>query len=518
MAYALEFNGTGYLNAGSPHNALATTSYRLEIVAAFPGTPSTAYIVQGNNGNDRVRIRIDSFNFFEIRYTTSSSRVRWSIDPGLWFDGFPHTFKIIRSGSTHELFIDDVSQGTSSSLTTASDTANFIGRANNSTTDPYTLYSYTAYDADVGGNLIFDYKGKDASGTEMVNSVGTNAVQQDTWPADDSEWEYYDDGSGGGATFSLTMPESVTPISSEFIAVNQSQHFETSESETSLSAQTQDVSQTQSVALTATETPLTAKMLEIASSDTLQILSSETPLTAEPLSVYQHVSTEAVVSETPLSSATIKVGQTQVVVTIESETPLTAETLSVSQVHELEGLVTETLLEAGTINVSQSVHLFLIESETPLTSNLMEVTEPGQLIVVVTETPHTAQALEASVSQHVSQVESETPMSAEVFQISQSVALISIDSETAHMVQPVSVSQSQHLDMLLTETALQSQLFEISTVINVNSLFSETPLTSELIEIILKNIDTDPDALKPISATLWFRLVNTTETFKLTMR
>ena len=265
MAYALQFSGDGYLTAGSPHNALATTSYRLLIVGAFPGTPAVAYIIQGNNGNDRVRIRIDNFNFFEIRYTTSSSRVRWSVDPLLWFDGLPHTFKVVRSGNTHELFIDDISQGQSSSSTTASDTANFIGRANTSTTDPYNLYSYTAYDSDVDGSLIFDYAGKDGTGTELVNSAGTNAVQQDTWPVDDSEWLYYDDGSGGGGEEQVVVPITATESeSASVITLNGQQNITTPTATEAEQAQVLDIISTQQL------TPIIATESECA-----QLLSAE---------------------------------------------------------------------------------------------------------------------------------------------------------------------------------------------------------------------------------------------------
>ena len=205
MAYYYDFDGSSYFDAGNPHNALGFSNYRLIIKAAFNGTASGFYVIQGNNGNDRVRIRLDNFDFLEVRYTTSSSRVRWQLDPSEYADNQPHEFEIVRNGDSHELFLDGVSQGVSTSSTTASDTANFIGRANATTTEPYALYEYKAYDSSAGGNLIFDYGDKNASGTEMLNTAGTNAILQGN-----QNWVFYNDGGGStltaGAAFSVNAP------------------------------------------------------------------------------------------------------------------------------------------------------------------------------------------------------------------------------------------------------------------------------------------------------------------------
>lgn len=205
MAYYYDFDGVSYFDAGSPHNALELSNYRLIIKAAFNGTASGFYVIQGNNGNDRVRIRLDSFDFLEIRYITNSSRVRWQLNPSEYADNQPHEFEIVRSSDNHELFLDGVSQGIAASSATASDTANFIGRANATTTEPYSLYAYKAYDSSVGGNLIFDYGDKNASGTEMLNTAGTNAVLQGN-----QNWVFYDDGGGSTVTadvgFTVSAP------------------------------------------------------------------------------------------------------------------------------------------------------------------------------------------------------------------------------------------------------------------------------------------------------------------------
>lgn len=376
MAHALEFNGTGYLTAGSPHNALATTSYRLLIVGAFPGTPAVAYIIQGNNGNDRVRIRIDNFNFFEIRYTTSSSRVRWSVDPSLWFDGTPHTFEVVRSGSTHELFIDDISQGTSSSSTTASDTANFIGRANTSTTDPYTLYQYQAYDADVGGSLIFDYAGKDGIGTELVNNVGTNAVQQGTWPADDSEWLYYDDGSGGGGEEQVVVLSNAVQAE-RASALNISQH------QPSVAAQ--------AIQRESASTLLIEALQQVAVFNAIQAERAQ----AQQIVTTQQVTGRAAIQNESAAPMSIEQAGAQNITLVKAVQAETASVLSAAQQQTLQSVIAVQLENAGVSNITESQVITLAtarQNETAAALNIEQYS--GQLVTLIAATQkETAPAL-----------------------------------------------------------------------------------------------------------------------------
>lgn len=420
MADALEFNGTGYLNAGSPHNALATTSYRLEIVAAFPGTPSVAYIIQGNNGNDRVRIRIDSFNFFEIRYTTSSSRVRWAIDPLLWFDGLPHIFKVLRSGSTHELFIDDIHQGTSSSSNTANDTANFIGRANSLTTDPYTLYSYTAYDADVGGSLIFDYKGKDATGTELVNSAGTNAVQQDTWPADDSEWLYYDDGSGGGGEEQVVVLSSAVQAE-RATALNIIQH--------------QHPVATQAIQRESASELLIEALQQVAAFNAIQ---AETAQASNVEATQQIIGTPGIQNE---SAAPLNIEQAgaQNITLVNAVQAETAPILPAKQHQILQGIIAVQLENAGVSPITEAQAITLapaVQNETAAALNIEQYS--GQLITLIAATQkETASALfisSVNVAELRPAVQNEAAQQSPVTQNQSIIQLSAVQREVAEIM------------------------------------------------------------------------------------
>ena len=57
------------------------------------------------------------------------------------------------------------------------------------------------------GIKIHDYRNTTGTGSEWVDQVGgNNAVQQGAWPADDSEWVFYDDGGAVPISFNGTIP------------------------------------------------------------------------------------------------------------------------------------------------------------------------------------------------------------------------------------------------------------------------------------------------------------------------
>lgn len=404
----------------------------------------------------------------------------------------------------------------------------------------------TAAMSDEGGNQFgTDFTGAfvdSANDNYQINQAWAdiNLVGQGTNNTDIAGWAYSDGEVPSEVTVTVAIIESQTALTATPINVNQSLELTPVLSETFFYNESVSVSSLQNINITASETSLTYQALSVGVAQFLPVVNSETALTADtfsvsvsqspsivasstsltytPPSTFQTLDPQSVTSESRLESVVMSIGQDQVIVSITSETDLEYQTLSVSQVQALEAVVSETLLEVGAITVNQSVHLFTVDSQTELTAETGVIFEPGQVVVVASNTPLWSETGVVSQSQHVSLLESETAITSEVTQISRSVAVVSINSELVHSVAPISLSQSLALASLESETALQSQVFEIASVITLDAVVSETALMSEIIEIVAENLDTDPDTIKPISASTWFRLVDTTKTFKLTMR
>lgn len=143
-----------------------------------------------SGGGDFIRLTNHSGVFVE--WTVSYSRMDFN------------KFKFIRVGSNVELFINDISQGVRS--LSGQLLINSLLNQNGTESDSCGL-KYLKFT--VGSAVVRHYVNTTGTGTVWTDTVsGNNAAQVGTWPANDSEWVFYDAGGGGiSATIAATMPQ-----------------------------------------------------------------------------------------------------------------------------------------------------------------------------------------------------------------------------------------------------------------------------------------------------------------------
>lgn len=201
MVWALRFDGLNdYCSIATPssyHQSL--TQYRW-------------YCKLIRNNSDSLYI-VGRTNNFEsgIRVTDSSVRVRYG-SSSVTFSGLSIPvstneleIEVQRDGNTHELFINNVSQGTLSSSATSTTTVNTIGRAASNYGD-MDLILMELYDAPSGGSLISSYNATSSGhgvGTPvLVETVGGNNATGFNMPTDGSAWVNL---GGGGISIPVIM-------------------------------------------------------------------------------------------------------------------------------------------------------------------------------------------------------------------------------------------------------------------------------------------------------------------------
>lgn len=193
MAWALRYVSVGGTYISFPALSIASgENFSIEMPVSVDAT-GIARVIGGSVSNTTSRVWVQQNATPNFRITNAAgTSADWNY--ALALSAF-YVFKLVRTGSALELFIDGVSQGTRT-LSGSFSFDRFFAHATSAGVN--CTIKYVDITSAAGSRSYINNSGTGNVWVDVVS--GQNGTQVGGWPSDDSEWVFYSSGGSTAAT------------------------------------------------------------------------------------------------------------------------------------------------------------------------------------------------------------------------------------------------------------------------------------------------------------------------------
>lgn len=438
MAYYLAFDGTSNKVELPSGLTLSNAGNYIEFDVEFTAGDNTQFIF-GNKSN--------SFDQFLIYDTT-----RWRLRV---FSGIAELFiplptgrtllRFERTASGYELFYDGVSQGTFSQPAGFSPTLVGSWAGGNAFADIalYTLVRGTS------SSILNDYNKQTLNGsndTTLPDTVGGNDGTLVNFPADDSQWIFYDD--GGGA------------VEQPVVSVNAEEVHQ---------ANTLSISAFNSVSSVIAEQVESANIIDVFLSQLTSSIQAQERHDATALNIEQSAaqSVNSLTAEQIEQANLIGISQSLPVNSVQAQENQQANTLTIEQ-SAGQSIILNTAQQAEqatVLSLAQQQALAHIVAEQLSAASVTDVSTLQAVTMIIAKESHQASTLnvEQYTGQLVTLITAEQKNEAQTLLISEVSAIDVLQAEQFTNAETMAFSQVQRLTQITAEQLTEAQLLTILT-------------------------------------------------------